>query len=220
MRLPRLAPVVLFSTVALAGCGSSNLLDGSSADDLQASISRVEQAVRDGRCEQAMSAATEGLKRVEALPSSVDGKLRSRLRQGFEELEQRIPSDCTPRDTTTTETPTTTTTETPTTTDEAPPETTTEVPPETTTTETTPTVPPETTTDEVPLGDDDSGGTPPDDSGTDETDPATPRGLRELQQGMRELRDSGRDARKAAREARKQFDQAIRDAGKALRGDR
>lgn len=219
MRLPRLAPVVLFSAVALAGCGSSSLLDGSSAEDLQASIARVEQAVRDGRCEQAMSAATEGLKRVEALPSSVDAKLRSRLRQGFEELEQRIPSDCTPRDTTTTETTTTTTTETPTTT-ETQPETTTEPPPETTTTETTPTAPPETTTDEVPLGDEDSGGTPPGGTGTDETDPATPRGLRELRDGMRELRDSGRDARDAAREARKQFDQAVRDAGKALRGDR
>lgn len=221
MRLPRLAPVVLFSAVALAGCGSSNLLDGSSAEDLQASISRVEQAVRDGRCEQAMAAATEGLKRVEALPSSVDGKLRSRLRQGFEELEQRIPSDCNARETTTTEPPPTTTdAEPPATTDVEPPPTTTETPTETTPTETTPTAPPDTTTDEVPLGDDDSGGTPPDDSGTDEIDPATPRGLRELQQGMRELRDSGRDARKAAREARKQFDQAIRDAGKALRGDR
>lgn len=218
MRLPRLAPVVLLSTVALAGCGSSNLLDGSSAEDLQASISRVEQAVRDGRCEQAMAAATEGLKRVQALPSSVDSKLRSRLRQGFEELEQRISSDCTPRQTTTT-TPPPTTTEPPATTETTPEPTTTETP-QTTTTETTPTAPPETTTDEVPLGDDDSGGTPPDGSGTDEIDPATPRGVQELRKNMRELRESGRDAREAAREARKQFDQAIRDAGKALRGDR
>lgn len=213
MRLPRLAPVVLFSAVALAGCGSSNLLDGSSADDLQASIARVEQAVRDGRCEQAMSAATEGLKRVEALPSSVDGKLRSRLRQGFEELEQRIPSDCTPRDTTTTETTPTTTETTPTTTETTPETTTTETTPETTTTETTPTAPPETTTDEVPLGDDDSGGTPPDDSGTDETDTATPRGLRELRKNMRELRKSGRDARD-------RLEDAVRDATEALRGNR
>lgn len=220
MRLPRLAPAVVLSSVALAGCGGSSLLDGNSAEDLQASIARVEQAVRDGRCEQAMSAATEGLKRVEALPSSVDSQLRSRLRQGFRELEQRIPSDCTPREATTTETTPTTTTETPTTTETQPPTTTETTTTETTTTETTPTTPPEPTTDEVPLGDDGSGGTAPDGSGTGETDPATPRGLRELREGMRELRESGRSARETAREARKQFDQALRDAGKALRGDR
>jgi outer membrane murein-binding lipoprotein Lpp len=213
MRFPLLVPIVLCSTVVLAGCGSSNLLDGSSADDLQASIARVEKAVDDGRCEEAMAAATEGLSRVEELPSSVDSKLRSRLRQGFEELEQRIPSDCTPRETTTTEPPPTTTTEPPpTTTSETP--TTTETPTDTTPTETTPTVPPETTTeDEVPLGDEDSGGTPPDDAGTEEIDPATPRGLRELRQNMRELRDSGR-------EARKQFEEAVRDATDRFRGDR
>lgn len=221
MRLPRLAPVVLCSTVALAGCGSSSLLDGSSADDLQASIERVERAVDDGRCEEAMTAATEGLRRVGDLPSSVDSKLRSRLRQGFEELEQRIPSDCTPRETTTTEPPPTTTTEPPPTTTTEPPTTTTEPEPDPTTTATTPTEPQDTTTDEeVPLGDEDSGGTPPETGETDEVDPATPRGLRELREGMRELRESGRDAQKAAREARKQFDKAVRDAGKALRGER
>lgn len=214
MRLPRLVPVVLCSAVALAGCGSSTLLDGNSAEDLQASIARVEQAVDDGRCTQAMEAAAEGLKRVADLPSSVDRELRSRLRQGFEELEQRIPSDCTPRQTTTSEPPPTTTTEPPpTTTSEAP--TTTDTPTTTETpTETTPTTPPDaTTTDEVPLGDDDSGGTPPSDSGTNEIDPATPRGLRELRENMRELRNSGRDARK-------QLGDAVRDATKALRGDR
>lgn len=212
MRFPLLVPIVLCSTVVLAGCGSSNLLDGSSAEDLQASIARVEKAVDDGRCDEAMAAATEGLSRVNDLPSSVDSKLRSRLRQGFEELEQRIPSDCTPRETTTTEPPPTTTTEPPpTTTSETP--TTTETTPDTTTTETTPTAPPETTTDEVPLGDDDSGGTPPDNSGTDEIDPATPRSMRELRQGMRDLRESGR-------EARKQFEDAVRDATDRFRGDR
>ncbi len=231
MRISRLLPVVLCSTVVLAGCGSSSLLDGNSAEDLQASIERVKMAVEDGRCEQAMTAATEGLRRVDDLPSSVDDGLESRLRQGFQELEQRIPSDCTPRETTTTQPPPTTTTET-TTEEEPPPVTTTETqPPETTPTEPTePTQPPETTTEEeVPLGDEGSGGVPPaGDADTDELDPATPRGLRE---GMRELRESGRDAqkrfqeagreaRKSAREARKQFDDAVKDMSKALRGDR
>ncbi|MBF6621000.1 MAG: hypothetical protein ITG02_12320, partial [Patulibacter sp.] len=100
MRFSPLVPVVLCSTVALAGCGSSSLLDGSSAEDLQASIERVKGAVDDGRCDEALAAATEGLSRVNDLPTSVDSKLRSRLRQGFRELEEQIPTDCTPRQTT------------------------------------------------------------------------------------------------------------------------
>jgi hypothetical protein len=221
MRFSPLVPVVLCSTVALAGCGSSSLLDGNSAEDLQASIERVKGAVDEGRCDEALSAATEGRSRVNDLPTSVDSRLRSRLRQGFRELEEQIPTDCAPRVTTTTEPPPVTTT-TETTTTEPPPVTTTEVEPAPTTTETTPTTPPETVPeDEVPLGDEESGGTPPvDPEGGEEIDPATPRGLRELQQGMRELRESGREARKTAREARKQFDEAVRTAGRALRGDR
>ncbi|MFA4929603.1 MAG: hypothetical protein WC558_13885, partial [Patulibacter sp.] len=112
MRFPPLIPVVLCSAVALVGCGSSNLLDGSSAEDLQASLERVKGAVDDGRCEEALSAATEGLSRVEQLSTSVDRALKSRLRQGFRELEREIPTDCTPRETTTTEPPPVTTTET------------------------------------------------------------------------------------------------------------
>lgn len=217
MRFPRLLPVVLCSTAALAGCGSSSLLDGNSAEDLQASIERVKMAVDEGRCEQALSAATEGLQRVDELPSSVDSGLESRLREGFRELEQQIPSDCTPRETTTTEPPPTTTEET-TTEEEPPPVTTTEVQPPPTETQppVEPTQPPETTTeDEVPLGDDDSGGTPPvtPDGATEESDPATPRGNRGLGQEMRELRRSGR-------EARERFEDAVRDAREALRGNR
>jgi hypothetical protein len=206
MRSPRLLlPVVLCSTAALAGCGSSSLLDGTSAEELQASIVRVQGAVDEGRCSQAMDAATEGLRRVDDLPSSVDRELVSRLRQGFRELEQRIASECTPPQTTTTEPPVTTET---TTDEEPPPVTTTEEQPAPTTTDepTTTDVPPDTTTDgEVPLGDEGSGGTPPATQEGDE-DSAVPRSMRELQE--------------AGREARKRLKDAVREAREALRGDR
>lgn len=208
MHLPRLVPVILCSTVALVGCGGSGLLDGSSAEDLQSSIARVKAAVVDGRCDEALSAARQGLERVDDLPSSVDQKLVTRLRDGFQELEDKIPTDCSPVETTTTPEPTTETTPTepepPVTTETTPTETTPTTPtePQTTTpTETTPTTEDPSTTPD----DGESGGTPPVDE-TDEDSPATPRSLRELE-------DAGRDARK-------RVERALREARKALRGDR
>lgn len=136
------------AAVALTGCGGSNLLDGSTAQDLQQSLSSVSQAVGAGECSDARKAARTGLQRVSDLPSSVDSELRSRLRTGFEELQDRIATDCTP-ETTTEQTPTTTT----------PPETTEETTP--TQPEPEPTVPedtsPQTTPDPSTTPDDSSG---------------------------------------------------------------
>lgn len=109
MRPRRSVPVVLScAAVALAGCGSSGLLDGASASDLQDSLSRVRTAIDDGRCSEARSAARSGAASVAELPDSVDGELRDRLRQGFDELATLAASDCEPR--TVTQPPTTTTT--------------------------------------------------------------------------------------------------------------
>lgn len=134
--------MLLCTALALAGCGdTSKLLDGSSAQELQASLSSVQQAAAEGRCEEAAAAADEGLQRISALPSSVDAALKRRLRKGFQEMKAKISDDCT--DTTKTET----TPEVPSTTEttpEVPP--TTETTPETpSTTETTPETPTETT---------------------------------------------------------------------------
>lgn len=108
LRRPVLA-VLTCAAVALAGCGSSGLLEGDTASDLQASLGRVRTAIDDGRCAQARSAARAGSQRVDELPDSVDGELRDRLRQGFDELAQRVESDC--EEQTVTTPPTTTTTE-------------------------------------------------------------------------------------------------------------
>lgn len=108
MRLRRPALAVLScAAVALAGCGSSGLLEGDSASELQESLAGVRTAIDDGRCSEARSAARSGSERVDELPDSVDGELRDRLRQGFDELAQRVESDCEER-TTTTAPPTTT----------------------------------------------------------------------------------------------------------------
>jgi hypothetical protein len=210
------------AVVALTGCGGSNLLDGSTAQDLQESLTSVSQAVDAGECSDARKAARTGLKRVEDLPASVDGELRSRLRTGFEELQDRIATDCTPETTTTEETTTT-----------APPETTEETAPVEPTPE--PTVPenttPENTTpdpsttpdsgsgnggsggtdggggdDDGDVGGDDSGGVVPGVDGPG----AAERGVQRFEQRSKELR---KRAEKALREWQKRAEKNMRGEG-------
>lgn len=194
MRPRRSVPLVLScAAVAMTGCGGSSLLDGSTASDLQDSLGRVQTAIDEGRCSQARSAATDGAERVAALPSSVDAELRDRLKTGFEELSNRVGTDCetttaetepqVPTDTVPTDTaPETTTTEptTPTTTP------TTETP--TTTTEEPPTIEP---TDPADPGDEDdgSGGVVPGVDGP---------GASERSQGAKGLEKRLKDLRKRA----------------------
>jgi hypothetical protein len=217
------------AVVALTGCGGSNLLDGSTAQDLQESLTTVSQAVDAGECSEARKAARTGLQRVEDLPGSVDGELRSRLRTGFEELQDRIATDCEP-ETTTETTPTTTTT----------PETTTEtapvapvpdetVPDDTTTPDTTP-EDPSTTPDDGSgpgsgnggsggtdgsggggddggdVGGDDSGGVVPGVDGPG----AAERGVRRFEQRSKELR---KRAEKALRDWQKRAEKNMRGQG-------
>jgi hypothetical protein len=141
MRPRRSVPLVLScAAVALAGCGGSSLLDGSTASDLQDSLGKVQSAIDDGRCAEARQAASAGARRVDDLPSSVDAGLRDRLKTGFDELSSRVGTDC---ESTTTTTQTTDTTDTQTT-DVSPaePTTTDAAPPETTSTQDSPATPP------------------------------------------------------------------------------
>lgn len=141
---PRPAPLVLScALLLLTGCGGSNLLDGSTASELQETLNTVRTAIDDGRCEEARSAARVGAERVDALPTSVDAELRRRLKEGFDELATRVRTDCKP-------TPTTTTEPTPTTTEAAPPTTEAPVEPQTTTETAPQTTTEETTTEETP----------------------------------------------------------------------
>jgi hypothetical protein len=203
MRPRRSVPLVLScAAVALAGCGGSSLLDGSTASDLQDSLGKVQSAIDDGRCAQARQAASDGARRVDDLPSSVDAGLRDRLKTGFDELSSRVGTDC---ESTTTTTQTTETTDT-TPTDVTPTATTpTTTPSEPTTTPDTPTTPqvdpPDTgTTDpgtgsgpgsgsDDGQGDDGSGGVVPgvDGPGASERSAPGQRG-KELKKRMKELR--------------------------------
>jgi hypothetical protein len=221
MRPRRFVPVLLScAAVSLAGCGGSSLLDGGSASELQQSLSSVRSAIDAGQCAQARSAAREGARRVEQLPSSVDAELKSTLKSGFQDLTSRVASDCED----TAATPTTT---------EAAPTTTTAPPADTTTTtdqqpDTGPADP--GTTDVQPLdppttdqggstdpsgpgsgddgsgsddGGDDSGGVAPGVDGPGATGRAVPGGGK----------DAAKEFRKRLRDARKRAEQYLRGQG-------
>lgn len=225
MRIRTTAPLALScAAVALAGCGSSSLLDGSSAQDLQQSLTTVSDAVDAGDCSEARKAARTGLQRVSDLPSSVDDALRSRLRTGFEELQDRIATDC-ESDTKTTPPVTTETTPAPTT-ETTPAEPAPETTPETTTPDETAPEDPTTTAPDDGSGDGGSGGTDggtgtgggTDDGGSGDDSGgvvpgvdgpgATERGVRRLEQRGKELQKRAekafRDLQKRARDARGQ----------------
>ncbi|HMJ33570.1 MAG TPA: hypothetical protein VK501_06610 [Baekduia sp.] len=170
--LPHLVALVLGVAAAVAvGCGDrSNLIPPSDASSLKAQLAQIKADVDAGDC----TGLGDKLQRVHddatSLSSKVDRRLRSRINDGIQALQQTAPTDCetaaaaqTDTQPTDTQPPEPTTTETqPTTTETVPPETTTTAPPPTTT-ETVPpdttTQPPTTTSDTPPPAD--NGGTPP-----------------------------------------------------------
>lgn len=194
---PRPAPLALSCAVLfLTGCGGSNLLDGSSASELQDSLTTVRTAISDGRCDEARSAARDGAERVGALPTSVDAELRKSLEQGFDELATLVRTDCEPPTTTTEATPTTTEVVPPPTETPVEPQTTTESAPETTTEETTPEEPapdgglqPEPEDDEVVP--DDSGGVTPGVDGPGATERSVRKRLEKLRKQFEKSRGKG-----------------------------
>lgn len=207
MRPRRSVPLVLScAAVALAGCGgSSSLLDGSTASELQESLGRVRTAIDEGQCSQARSAARTGSERVDALPSSVDAELRDTLKRGFDELSSSVSTDCEESTPTTTTTPpetTTTTTPTePTTPEPAPTEpTTTNTQPTEPITPVDPSVPEDPTDPSGPGddGDDDSGGVVPGVDGPGASERSAPRGkgVDDPKKRWKDFRDRAKDALK------------------------
>ena len=158
------------STAGLVACGSDSAkLPGNEADALLTRLDQARSALDGGECTKAAQAAASLRQDVLALPSTVDRRLRQRLRQGADKLIENMPEDCAARQreleekTQTTDTlPETTTTETtPTVT-------------EPTTTETTPTVTTPTTTEPTITTDPPTTEPPPDGTGgvsPDEEDP-------------------------------------------------
>ncbi|MEY2512685.1 MAG: hypothetical protein QOJ89_43 [bacterium] len=137
--LPQLVALLLgVGAALLVACGGTTKggIPAASAGELKSQIEDVQQAVDGGRCDELDGQLRQVDEGIQALPTTVDQRLRQALAAAGDRLRRTANSDC--ADTTTTETTTTETT----TTETVPPETTTEP----TTTETTATVPPETTT--------------------------------------------------------------------------
>jgi uncharacterized lipoprotein len=140
-----LALVLGVSAGLLAACGSSSsdrkqFIPQRSADRLSSALSDVRSAVDDGDCEQARRALVRARGVLANMSPAVSDRLRTRLRQGVENLQKIAPDECRQNQTTSTETTTETTT----------PETTTSTPTtattDTTTTPTTSTSTTDTTT--------------------------------------------------------------------------
>jgi hypothetical protein len=158
----RAAPALIALVLAASSCGDDdsnrNLLPANRAEDIRTELDTIAERVERGQCEDLAPAFERLGEDIQRLPNSVDRRLRQRLAEGFQNLQEIAPEDCERNE------PETTTTETvpPETTPETvPPETTPEtVPPETTPEtvppETTPEPPPETVPPEVPP--EDSGG--------------------------------------------------------------
>ena len=148
--LPKLLALALgvLSAYAVA-CGDSDenrkLIPASSADDIREELDKIAERVERGDCEALEPAFIRLRREVEGLSSAVDRRLRQRLADGVQNLDEIAPEECEDNapETTPTETVPETIPET-----EPPPET---VPPETTPPETVPpeTTPPETTPPET-----------------------------------------------------------------------
>jgi hypothetical protein len=130
--LPQLAALLLGAAAAyLVACGGNdNLIPASDASRVQNALNEVERDFRAGRCQDAEAAVAKARGALLNLPSSVDSRLRERLKAGVDNLAKEVPATCgqtqtqetqtqeTQTDTTTTDTNTdteTTTTETDTT---------------------------------------------------------------------------------------------------------
>lgn len=137
----------------LVACGESKgLISGADAGSVNGALDAVSNAIGNGNCRAANSAAADLRDQVASLPLTVDQRLRLNLAQGASTVSELAARDC--RETTTTTTQTQpTTTEPPTTTQTTP--TTTETTTTQTTTETTP-----TTTQPPPTPPNGGGGAP------------------------------------------------------------
>lgn len=168
---PYLLALLVGAAAALAaGCGDrSNLLPPAHASKLSDQLDAVREAVNAGDCTAAGQALARADATLDRVPSTVSRALRTRMRDGLDQLRTTVPRDCRAPETTETQTTETATqtTETPTT---AIPETT--AAPETTTAAPAPTTPtptptPTTTTPVPPTSSTpDTGGAAPDESAT------------------------------------------------------
>lgn len=80
--------------VACGGGGSKGLLAGTSADGLKSQLDTISNEVQEGRCDRAKASAHELGAKVNALPASVDAKLRAALGDGAKVLLAQASREC------------------------------------------------------------------------------------------------------------------------------
>ncbi len=95
--LPLLAAFVLGAGSAfLVACGGNDhLIPSSNASSIENALSQVSSDFDSGRCNAAQDAVTKLHSALVNLPNSVDPKLRSRLREGVDNLDTRVRQTCT-----------------------------------------------------------------------------------------------------------------------------
>jgi hypothetical protein len=106
--LPLLAAFVLGAGSAfLVACGGGdNLIPSGDASSIENALSQVSSDFDSGRCSAAQDAVTKLHSALLNLPDSVDSRLRTRLRQGVNNLDTRVRQTCTAAQTQTQQTQT------------------------------------------------------------------------------------------------------------------
>jgi hypothetical protein len=145
--------------VALSGCGSDEIsgeIPAQNAEDLNAALAGVSNAVASQDCETAASQADEFVDQVNVLPADAGEELKAELRDAGENLQTLVDAECPDRGTSSSSTSSTTTTSD--TTDTTTTDTTQSTNTDTTTTDTT-TTDTTTTTIQTQPGNGNGGGT-------------------------------------------------------------
>ena len=99
----------LAASILVACGGSSGLLSGGQAGNLNAQLDQVSQAVNAGQCAAAANAASAFSLAVQNLPGSVNAGLVNNLQQGAQTISVLAARDCRLQSTTTTTTSSSTT---------------------------------------------------------------------------------------------------------------
>jgi len=84
------------AAIVITACGEDrgNLLPGKDVQEISANIDTVQQLVDEGRCFDALNAANAVQSQVEALPKSVDAKLKRSLIDGVVTLTIQVGRQC------------------------------------------------------------------------------------------------------------------------------
>jgi hypothetical protein len=93
--LPLLAALLLGAATAfLVACGDDGRIPSSDAASLETALDQVATDFDAGKCEAAQQAITKLNGALVNLPDSVDSRLRSRLRSGVANLDDRVQATC------------------------------------------------------------------------------------------------------------------------------